>query len=341
VVGPPPATWEVDPSAASGYEVLEGVWRLRLPTPWPHVSHANAYALERADGGIVLVDAGCGGHESTLESLRTALGQAGRTVADVRDLVVTHFHSDHIGTVARLVPECGCTVWAHPDAEHFMGVWRSPEPHMAARERMAREMGVPPELVPDVGDVREETDGIDGDFDVHRFLAAGLTLQTRAGDWKVVETPGHAPSAVCLFQRDRNVLIAGDLVGPVLAPFFDLGFTPDPVAEHLASLRTVRGLGPEIVLPGHGGPIADADAVLEENEAAITARIREVEEAVADGPCSGYQLFVRRFGERADRAERVWRLWELAAYLHHLVQQGRLVGSSGSDGVLRYAPAQR
>ena len=53
-----------------------------------------------------------------------------------------------------------------------MGVWRSPSRYRAERERFAQRMGVPPELVADVANVREEADGIDGDFEVHRFLEA-------------------------------------------------------------------------------------------------------------------------------------------------------------------------
>ena len=50
MVGPPPDSWAVDADAAKAFEVADGIWRLRLPMPWPHISHANAYLL----GGSVL-----------------------------------------------------------------------------------------------------------------------------------------------------------------------------------------------------------------------------------------------------------------------------------------------
>ena len=341
MVGPPPDTWEVEASAASAQAVVDGLWRLRLPTPWPQISHANAYAIDHAEGGIVLVDAGCGGHPSAIEALRKALADAGHTTADVRDLVITHFHSDHIGTVARLALESGCTVWAHPAAEHFMGVWRSPGRYRAERERFAHRLGVPPELVADVANVREEADGIDGDFEVHRTLVAGLAVPTALGDWEVIETPGHAPSQVCLFLGERRLLVVGDLVGPVLAPFFDLGFSADPVGQHLIALRAAQARRAALILPGHGRPIAEVDPLFERNVDGLTDRIDAVEAAVAGEPGTAFELFVRRFGDQHEPVERVWRLWELAGYLDHLVQTGRVDHTNAENGAVVYSAAQR
>ena len=222
-----------------------------------------------------------------------------------------------------------------------MGVWRSPSRYRAERERFAQRMGVPPELVADVANVREEADGIDGDFEVHRTLVAGLAVPTALGDWEVIETPGHAPSQVCLFLDERRLLVVGDLVGPVLAPFFDLGFSGDPVGQHLVSLRVAQARRAALVLPGHGRPIAEVDALFERNVDGITGRIDAVEAAVAGEPGTAFELFIRRFGDQHEPVERVWRLWELAGYLDHLVQTGRVDHTNSENGAVVYSAAQR
>src|SRR3954454_15437847 len=78
-----------------GERVVPGVWRLRLPLPFPGVPHCNAWALS-GGGGIVLVDTGMHGPGSIVD-LERALWQAGWTVADVRLIVITHAHVDHSG----------------------------------------------------------------------------------------------------------------------------------------------------------------------------------------------------------------------------------------------------
>ena len=93
--------------------LLPGVWRLRLPLPWPGVPHCNAWAVAAGDG-IVLFDTGM--HEpGSMANLERALDMVGLKVEHVRLLVCTHAHSDHYGQAATIVERAGCELWMHPD----------------------------------------------------------------------------------------------------------------------------------------------------------------------------------------------------------------------------------
>ena len=83
------------PEAPRTERMLPGVWRLRLPLPWPGVQHGNVWAIA-ADGGVVLFDTGMGGR-GRLRQFDLALAQAGFGLEDVRLLVCTHSHTDHYG----------------------------------------------------------------------------------------------------------------------------------------------------------------------------------------------------------------------------------------------------
>src|SRR5881398_1398858 len=99
-----------------GERVLPGVWRLRLPLPWPGVPHGNAWALARGDG-IVLVDTGL--HDAgSMGNLERALDQVGLHLELVRLIVCTHAHADHFGQAASIKRRAGCEVWMHPNHEH-------------------------------------------------------------------------------------------------------------------------------------------------------------------------------------------------------------------------------
>ena len=94
-----------------GERVLPGLWRLRLPLPWPGIPHCNAWALADGDG-FVLVDTGM--YDSTsMEHLDRALHQVKLKLEDAKLLVITHAHSDHWGQSARSssgpAVRCGCT----------------------------------------------------------------------------------------------------------------------------------------------------------------------------------------------------------------------------------------
>ena len=100
-----------------GERVLPGVWRLRLPLPWPGVPHCNAWALAAGDG-VVLVDTGM--HEpGSLAHLERALDQVRLRLEHVRLLACTHAHSDHYCQAAPILERSGAHLWMHPDLQHM------------------------------------------------------------------------------------------------------------------------------------------------------------------------------------------------------------------------------
>jgi len=97
--------------------IQPGIWRLKLPCPWPGVPHGNAWAMQRG-AGIVLFDTGVGG-PGRFRMLDIGLAQAGFGVEDVKLVVCTHSHSDHYGLAASICEETGCELWMHPNWEHI------------------------------------------------------------------------------------------------------------------------------------------------------------------------------------------------------------------------------
>src|SRR5215208_5596827 len=91
-----------------GERVLPGVWRLRLPLPWPGVPHCNAWAIAAGDG-IVLVDTGTY-EPGSMGNLDRALEHVGLKVENVKLVVITHAHADHCGQAHPIADRAGCEV---------------------------------------------------------------------------------------------------------------------------------------------------------------------------------------------------------------------------------------
>ena len=108
---------------------------------------------------------------------------------------------------------------------------------------------------------RSRDTGISGVIEPDRALLPGLEINTDLGAWSVHETPGHAPSHVCLFQPERRLLISGDHLLGRISLYFDYGFTPDPVGEFLHSLHVVERLDARLCLAGHGRTFTDVLAL--------------------------------------------------------------------------------
>ncbi len=236
--------------------IQPGIWRLKLPCPWPGVPHGNAWVMQRG-AGIVLFDTGVGGR-GRLRMLDVALAQAGFGVEDVELVVCTHSHSDHYGLAAAICAETGCELWMHPKWEHIRLQADDPKAAFEARLEVGRMSGVP---MAELDRYRERSakpeELISGIQMPDRDLVPGVEVETDIGTWSVVETPGHAPSHVCLHQAERRLLVSGDHLLGRTALFFDYGHTPDPFGEFLASLDRIEPLAVDLCLPGHGKPFRD------------------------------------------------------------------------------------
>jgi glyoxylase-like metal-dependent hydrolase (beta-lactamase superfamily II) len=320
-----------------GERVLPGLWRLRLPLPFPGVPHCNAWAVA-ADGGIVLVDTGM--HEpGSMAELERALAQVGLSIDDVRLVVCTHAHADHWGQAATICDRTGCEMWMHPDHAHgFVGA-DDPETALARRLEIGRQSGVPESALARYAEqARGSPSGIARVIEPDRELVAGGCLDTDLGTWRVYETPGHAPSHVCLFQAERRLLISGDHVLGRISLYFDYGWTHDPIGEFLSSLDVVGALDARLALSGHGRPFLDVHGHIEGNRRLVHERLEAVMSAVASGPQTALEITPAVHGEPLTETNAGWWLPETLCYLRHLELSGR-VAHEPDSGVERWIAA--
>ena len=92
-----------------------------------------------------------------------------------------------------------------------------------------------------------------------------MVVDTDLGRWTVYETPGHAPSHVCLHQPERRLLISGDHLLGRVSLYYEYGCSPDPVGEFLSSLDVVEELDARLCLSGHGRTFTDVQAHIDAN----------------------------------------------------------------------------
>ena len=204
-----------------------------------------AYLVDTEEG-VTVIDAGLAGHWSDLLAELSAMG---RSVADVRGVVLTHGDSDHVGFAERLRAQQGVPVFVHAaDAERAKG---GPKPKASAgRMRLRAVLGFAGYSVRKGGlrttwltEVQEVVDG-----DVLPLPGAPV----------IIGLPGHSPGSVAVHVPIADAVFVGDAfttrdvltgaTGPRPAPFTD-----DPELA-LDSLTRLAGLRATWVLPGHGAP---------------------------------------------------------------------------------------
>jgi len=225
----------------------------------------NAYLVEEANE-VTVVDAGVSG---LYRDLPRELESMGRSIADVRALVLTHGHSDHIGFAERLRSDRHIPVSVH-EADAALARGEVPNP--------SKGFG-PTRLAPLTGFLWFSL--LRGGLRTHHLgevstFGDGATLDL-PGSPVVTLTPGHTPGSAVLHFRSLNALLIGDAFatyavttgarGPRIAPF-----TAD-AARALESLTLIEDVTADLVLPGHGDPWTGG----------VREAVRQVREAAASG----------------------------------------------------------
>jgi glyoxylase-like metal-dependent hydrolase (beta-lactamase superfamily II) len=278
----------------------------------------NAWAIS-AGSGIVLVDTGLAG-AGALGQLELALKQAGLRLEHVRLLVCTHAHSDHYGLAGPIVDAAGCELWMHPNHAHMTAHLHDPEHMLERRIEVARQSGVPDAVIASAYEARRGQP-----LGVERFVAPGADLvpgvevDTDLGRWQVYETPGHAPSHICLHQPDRRLLISGDHLLGRISLYYDFGYSPDPAGEYLESLDVVDRLDSDLCLAGHARPFREVNKKIEATRGTVLERIERVRACLDGVPKSPFQIVPEFLGE-PDLSPMMlnWGLSEVLVYLNHL-----------------------
>jgi glyoxylase-like metal-dependent hydrolase (beta-lactamase superfamily II) len=258
-----------------------------------------------------------------MADLERALGQTGHRVEDVRLVVITHAHVDHSGQAPIVAERAGCEVWMHPKYRLHAERARDTEEALRRRVEVARASGVPEEpLRRWAARQRDSRDGQARPLRSDRDLVPSVTVATDLGAWEVYETPGHAPSHVCLHLPARRLLISGDHLLGRISLYFDVGYTPDPVGEFLRSLDLIEPLDARLALSGHGRPFTDIPGHINGNRELVARRLEAVRAALARGPRTAYEVAREVYGEGYTEQMASWLMTKTLAYLTHLAVLG-------------------
>ena len=242
--------------AAPVQEVAPGIHRISVPLPF--APREVAAWIIQGDRGHVLVDTGIDTPPAR-GALREAAAAVGVTAESLGDVVLTHAHIDHYGLAGPVREWSGATLTLHAREEQLATRWVHgwPEDRESVAEHF-RMSGIPAPLA---DELLAASDRIHARYAYHPpdVLLEGETGPLPSGGgWEWIHTPGHSPGHVTVYHPARRILITGDHVLPRISPNIgaDL-YAENPLADYLDSLRRLRALPVDLVLPSHGEPFAD------------------------------------------------------------------------------------
>ena len=224
-------------------------------------SVVNSYLVEES-GEVTIVDCGAPGLWGLVPAELAAMG---RSLEDVRAIVLTHGHTDHVGYAERARRERGLRVLVH-EADEALAMHKVPNPAQQGAMKIGPLLGFL------WWGLRHGLMRVPALTEVSTY-GDGATLDV-PGAPRVVLVPGHTPGSAALHLPAHDALFVGDALatyavttgvrGPRIAPFCA------DREQALASLARLEPLDARLVLPGHGDPFTggSAEAVRLAREAA-------------------------------------------------------------------------
>jgi glyoxylase-like metal-dependent hydrolase (beta-lactamase superfamily II) len=208
-------------------------------------SYFTCSYLVELDFGLLAIDAGM---KSTGSEMLSAIQELGRSVSDVKAILLTHWHNDHAAGAAMLAQLSGAEVYySAREAAHMTRV-------AASRGLRGRLSALIPESGPLVlikgllGNAPQQP------VEATRFVRGGDSIF----ECEVVETPGHTVGHVSYYYRPRRVLFAGDAIAVVNQHlrFMARPTTEDQIAARDSMIRLLQ-LPLAAICPGHREPLAN------------------------------------------------------------------------------------
>jgi len=200
-------------------EIAVGVSSFGARTPTlPPATHTQSYALGTRE--LLLVEPATPYEDERRDWLEWARALVG-SGRELRAIVLTHHHADHVGGAEHFARELGVPLWAHEETAKRL-----------PRVPIARHL-----------------------HDAEELVVEGESPQR----WSVLVTPGHAPGHVCLFEQSLGVVVVGDMVASEGTILIEPG--DGDMRLYLEQLRRLEALGARTALPAHGAPIAEPSSL--------------------------------------------------------------------------------
>lgn len=310
-------------------QLARDLWRLEIPLEGSPLKTLNSYLIRGTERSL-LIDTGfrrdsC---RDACEAQLTALG----VDRDRMDIFVTHLHSDHVGLAPELIrPGCRILIGEidGPGVADYMRAdcWRD------LYARYVRD-----------GFTREETDRLRGAnpaqtaapaaWGPYRYLRDGDSLSCGGHALRCILTPGHTPGHLCLYEPEAKWLFTGDHVLFHISPNICRWETmPDALGSYLESLRRVRDLPVELLLPAHRRETGDLRERVDELTRHHLGRIEDAWHTVRDEPgLTGYDIAGRMRWRIRSRTwadfpleQKFFAVGEALAHLDYLEVRGRVL----------------
>jgi len=258
-------------------------------------------------------------------------------------VVATHLHPDHAGCAGWLVHNFDVDLWMTRDEYMLCRILSADTGRSAPEEgiRFYAGAGFTSEQVA----AYKSRFGMFGKFvhalpEAYKRMSDGDVLDFGGARWEVIVGSGHSPEHACLYDKDRNILIAGDQLLPTISSNVSVWPTEplaNPLKDWFDSLAKLEQHLPAdvLVLPAHGKPFRGAHYRLQELAKEHEDRLSSLLEACVE-PKRVVDLFDSLYRSKIDDNNRIMATGEAISHLNYLSARGEMIAETDANHVNWY-----
>ena len=264
-------------------EVLPNLYKIEIPLPKSPLKSLNSYVIRDAERHLV-IDTGWN-QEECLAAMQAGLRKLG---VDLRktDFFITHLHADHFGLLSDLVTDTSMIYFNQPDANRFRAGFRFDDFAHFARLNGYPENELQASLQSHPGFKFRPKESL-----FFHILKEGDTIAVGDYGFRCVDTPGHTPGHMCLYEPREKAFVSGDHILNDITPNIQLWSDDrNPLEEYFAGLDKVSKLDIELVLPGHRSIFRNCRERIEELKQHHQKRLAEIISILERGEKHAFQV---------------------------------------------------
>jgi glyoxylase-like metal-dependent hydrolase (beta-lactamase superfamily II) len=229
-------------------EIFPGIFQMTLTLSGFSPSSVNIY-LVKDHCDYLLIDTGWDTPES-VQSMYSQISEAGIDYSRVRRVIVTHCHIDHMGMIGKLKESNKARFYIHQNELELIRIrFNDGDTYIPMTDKFLESHGVPLSELAQPDFVLPPINLAQPDV----LLAGGEEIAVGEYILRVINTPGHTPGHISLYEPSKKLLFSGDVLLPTIATnaAFHVQHMVNPLQQYLNSLATLRKLEIDFVIPGH------------------------------------------------------------------------------------------
>jgi len=305
-------------------EILPNLYKIKVPLPRNPLKAVNSYVI-KANGKSLIIDTGMN-REECMSVMSSGLKELD---ADLKkaDFFITHLHADHLGLVSNLATDTSTIYFNQADATII-----NSKNYWGRSSNFACINGFPEnELQRAIKSHPGYKYSSRGHLEFC-ILREGDTISVGDYLFKCIETPGHSPGHMCLYEPSKKIFISGDHILSGITPNISLFSNEEnPLNEYLISLDKIHNFDVRIVLPGHRNAFKNFKERIQELKYHHEVRANEVLSILEKGNKNAFQVASQMSW---DMSYESWELFpvqqkwfatgEAIAHLKYLEEKGKI-----------------